>query len=65
MEYFAVQERQDSGWVVVAMTTDRQRAHQIKRNKMNAGRFSVEARVIRPHEKVVQAYFLMGNKLWD
>jgi hypothetical protein len=69
MEYFAVQERQDSGWVVVALTTDRQKAHKIKRNCISghgpSGRYVNQARVIRPHEKVVQAYFLMGNKLWD
>lgn len=67
-QYYAVQEYHDTGWCVVALTTDRAKAHKIKRNSQNGygpnGKYVNQARVILPHPDVVRLYFMMGNKLW-
>lgn len=64
--YYAIEEKQER-WTVVAMTTNRDKAHKIKQgiNNDHSGGWNRQARVVKAAPEIVKAYFMMGNKLWD
>lgn len=61
--YFAIEELQECGYVVVALTKDRLRAVKILL-QMRREKFRGYVRMTRPREEVVRYYLAVGNKLW-